>query len=220
MQSPVEALATLDKTRETAKRIEAAQTARRKMNQTRKAMSLALNDSNTTPTAPAPSRVANVGHRTSLHVKMDWRQHWTETLKFCSNCYGISHRETHQLPCHDSIVVGDHQDRAGNVDNKDISSGTARKKLRETTSGRRQGSTVGRKTSRPSHQVCSTALQQSVFVRGKINRVPSTILVDTGAAVTIVHRRVWDRGRRTATLEDNTSSVSCDRKWRTSQASR
>lgn len=63
MQSPVEALATLDKTRETAKRIEAAQTARRKMNQTRKAMSLALDDSNTTPTAPAPSRVANVGHQ-------------------------------------------------------------------------------------------------------------------------------------------------------------
>ena len=33
MQSPVEALATLDKARETAKRLEAAQTARRKMNQ-------------------------------------------------------------------------------------------------------------------------------------------------------------------------------------------
>lgn len=62
MQSPVEALATLDKARETAKRIEAAQTARRKMNQTRKAMSLALDDS-TTPTAPVPSRVANVGHQ-------------------------------------------------------------------------------------------------------------------------------------------------------------
>ena len=46
-----------------------------------------------------------------------------------------------------------------------------------------------------------------MFVEGKINGVPCTILVDTGAAVTIVHRRIWDRGKRTATLEDNTSSV-------------
>ena len=46
-----------------------------------------------------------------------------------------------------------------------------------------------------------------MFVEGKINGVPCTILVDTGAAVTIVHRRIWDRGKRTATLENNTSSV-------------
>ena len=50
MQSPVEALATLDKARETAKRLEAAQTARRKMNQTRKAMSVTTPDDPSTPT--------------------------------------------------------------------------------------------------------------------------------------------------------------------------
>ena len=43
-------------------------------------------------------------------------------------------------------------------------------------------------------RIVSTATQQAVFTDGKVDGVPASILVDTGSAVTIIHRRLWERG--------------------------
>ena len=37
------------------------------------------------------------------------------------------------------------------------------------------------------HRIVSTAPQQAVFTDGKVDVVPTSILIDTGSAVTIVH---------------------------------
>ena len=44
-------------------------------------------------------------------------------------------------------------------------------------------------------QIVSTATPQAVFTEGKVDGVAASILVDTGSAVTIVHRRLWERGQ-------------------------
>ena len=38
-------------------------------------------------------------------------------------------------------------------------------------------------------------MPQAVFTEGKVDGVAASILVDTGSAVTIVHRRLWERGQ-------------------------
>lgn len=38
-------------------------------------------------------------------------------------------------------------------------------------------------------------MQQAVFTEGKVDNVPAKLLVDTGSAVTILHRRLWERGK-------------------------
>ena len=44
-------------------------------------------------------------------------------------------------------------------------------------------------------RIVSVANQLAVFADGTVDGVPASILVDTGSAVTIVHRRVWERGQ-------------------------
>jgi len=44
-------------------------------------------------------------------------------------------------------------------------------------------------------RIVSAATLHAVFVEGKVDGVPASILVDTGSAVTIVHRRLWERGQ-------------------------
>jgi len=38
-------------------------------------------------------------------------------------------------------------------------------------------------------------MQQAIFTNGKVNGVPTLLLVDTGSAVTIIHRRLWEQGQ-------------------------
>jgi len=38
-------------------------------------------------------------------------------------------------------------------------------------------------------------MQQAIFTNGKVNGVPTLLLVDTGSAVTIIHHRLWEQGR-------------------------
>ena len=40
----------------------------------------------------------------------------------------------------------------------------------------------------PPRHVASTAIQQVVFVQGQVNRVSASLFVDTGSAVTLVHK--------------------------------
>ena len=44
----------------------------------------------------------------------------------------------------------------------------------------------------------STTIQHAIFADGRVNGVPASLLIDTGAAVTLVHRRLWERGRTTS----------------------
>ena len=39
-------------------------------------------------------------------------------------------------------------------------------------------------------QIASTALEQSYFVNSRVDGIPTSLLVDTGSAVTIVHQAV------------------------------
>ena len=50
----------------------------------------------------------------------------------------------------------------------------------------------------PSQQIVSTAMQQAIFTNGRVDGVPALLLVDTGSAVTIIHRRLWEQGRGAA----------------------
>ena len=44
-------------------------------------------------------------------------------------------------------------------------------------------------------RIVSSATQQAIFVDGRVDGVSAKLLVDTGSAVTIIHRRLWERGR-------------------------
>ena len=46
----------------------------------------------------------------------------------------------------------------------------------------------------PRH-VISTAIKQAVFVKGQVNGVSASFLVDTGSAVTLVHKRLLEGSR-------------------------
>ena len=47
----------------------------------------------------------------------------------------------------------------------------------------------------PHHNTGTQHTQDTVYTNGKVNGIATSILVDTGSAVTIIHCKLWGRGR-------------------------
>ena len=62
-------------------------------------------------------------------------------------------------------------------------------------------------------RIVSTALQQAIFTNGKVDGIPASLLVDTGSAVTIIHRRLWERGRGGANIEAHCNKLLEEPLW-------
>ena len=43
-----------------------------------------------------------------------------------------------------------------------------------------------------SRHIASIAIQQAVLVKGQVNGISASLLVDTGSAVTLVHKRLFE----------------------------
>ena len=54
--------------------------------------------------------------------------------------------------------------------------------------------------------IFSAAAQGAVYATGRVNEVKTPVLIDTGSAVTIIHRKLWERGRKKGSPELRKSS--------------
>ena len=59
---------------------------------------------------------------------------------------------------------------------------------------------------RTHHTISSAAAQGAVYVSGRVNGVKASVLVDTGSAVTIIHHKLWENGRKGASAHLRPSS--------------
>ena len=49
--------------------------------------------------------------------------------------------------------------------------------------------------------IFSAAAQGAVYATGRVNEVKTPVLIDTGSAVTIIHRKLWERGKKKGSPE-------------------
>ena len=69
---------------------------------------------------------------------------------------------------------------------------------RETRGGQCPGASTGHEpvdAPPPPRHVASTVIQQTVFVKGQLNRVSALLLVDTNSTVTLVHKTLFEGSR-------------------------